>query len=115
MQHRRIHNRELRHWVVSAPSGIHGTGVFAARDIGRGAYIGSYHGPSATRNGTYVLWVCDPDGPGEWLGISGRNLLRFLNHARPGNARFEGADLYARRRIPAGEEITFDYGDEWPG
>ena len=113
MLKRRTRNRELRQWAVSAPSDIHGTGVFAARDIGRGAYIGTYHGPTATRNGTYVLWVYDPDDPEEVVGISGRNVLRFLNHARPGNARFEGADLYARRSIRAGTEITFDYGAEW--
>lgn len=110
---RRIRNSELREWVITAPSGIHGTGVFAVRDIPRGEYIGSYHGPCASRNGTYVLWVFDPDDVSDIYGISGRNLLRYLNHARPGNAHFEGADLYARRRIREGEEITFDYGDEW--
>lgn len=110
---KRTSNRELKQWVVSGPSGIHGTGVFAARTIARGAYIGSYHGPVARRNGTYVLWVFDPDDESDIYGISGRNILRYLNHARPGNAHFEGADLYARRRIIEGDEITFDYGDEW--
>lgn len=43
------------------------------------------------------------------VGRSGRNLLRYLNHAVPGNAEFDGFDLYARSRIGAGEEITFDY------
>lgn len=109
----RTKNRDLRDWVVSAPSGIHGTGVFAVQSIKSGAYIGSYDGPVATRNGTYVLWVFDPDDESDIVGISGRNTLRYLNHARPGNARFEGVELYARRRISAGEEITFDYGDEW--
>ena len=41
---------------------------------------------------------------------SGRNLLRWLNHQTPGNARFDGFDLYALTDIAAGEEITFDYG-----
>jgi len=110
---KRIRNTDLKAWVYSAPSPLHGTGLFAARSIARGSYIGTYHGPTARRNGMYVLWLFDPDDPSDIYGISGRNLLRYLNHSRPGNACFEGADLYARRRIAEGEEITFDYGDEW--
>jgi uncharacterized protein len=50
------------------------------------------------------------------MGLSGRNLLRWLNHQVPGNARFDGFDLYALRPIACGEEITFDYtgGDAEP-
>lgn len=110
---KRVRNGELKEWVVAGPSGIHGTGLFAVRPILKDAYIGTYHGPVARRNGTYVLWVFDPEDHSDIYGISGRNLLRYLNHSRPGNAYFEGADLYARRRIAQGEEITFDYGDEW--
>jgi hypothetical protein len=50
------------------------------------------------------------------IGRSGRNLLRWLNHQVPCNARFDGFDLYAARDIVPGEEITFDYtgGDGQP-
>ncbi|HEB94960.1 MAG TPA: SET domain-containing protein [Sedimenticola thiotaurini] len=106
---RKIRNRELRDTVYSAPSPIHGTGLFARRRIGKGEYIGTYHGPEAKRNGTYVLWVYDPDDESDIVGRSGRNLLRYLNHARPGNAEFDGFDLYACRTIRKDEEITFDY------
>ncbi len=115
LEKRRRSNRELRGWVYSSTSAIHGTGLFAARDIPAGSYIGSYHGPRATRNGMYVLWVCessDEDGE-EWVGCSGRNLLRYLNHARDCNAEFDGLDLYAIRNIRRDEEITFYYGDEF--
>lgn len=98
----------LNDLVYTGPSPIHGTGVFARRRIESGAYIGTYRGPSAKRNGTYVLWVYE-----EGLqphGRSGRNQLRYLNHARPGNAEFDGFDLYAACRIEPNEEITFDYG-----
>lgn len=98
--------------AYAAASSIHGTGLFAKRVIVRGEQIGTYEGPIARRDGTYVLWVYGEGGAAE--GRSGRNLLRFLNHARPGNAEFEGFDLFARRRIRAGEEITFDYGEDWP-
>ena len=110
---KRTKNTELKAFVYSAESEIHGTGLFATVDIEEGDYIGTYHGPKASRNGMYVLWVFDEDNPEDIVGISGRNLLRYLNHSRPGNAFFEEADLYASRTIRRGDEITFDYGDEW--
>jgi len=109
MSDKRIHNRQLRELVYAAPSGIHGTGLFAGRSIAKGEYIGTYWGPQARRDGTYVLWVFDRDEPDDMVGRSGRNLLRYLNHARPGNAHFDGFDLFARVRIRVGSEITFNY------
>ncbi len=105
---KRIKNKELRDTVYSAPSRIHGTGLFAARRIERGEYIGTYGGPSAKRDGTYVLWVYNEDGTVA-EARSGRNLLRYLNHAKPGNAEFDGFDLYATKVIRKDREITFDY------
>ena len=115
MDEKRTGNRELRQWVYTGPSRIHGTGLFAARRIAKGKYIGTYHGPAARRNGTYVLWVYDPDDESTAVGCSGRNLLRYLNHAKPGNSEFDGFDLYARTHIDQDEEITFNYNgqNEW--
>ena len=79
---KRLFNKELKHWVYSSQSPRHGTGLFAKRAIKEGDYIGTYHGPRAKRNGTYVLWVYDPDDADDCYGISGQNLLRFLNHDR---------------------------------
>jgi SET domain-containing protein len=111
--HKRLFNRELKHWVYSAQSSRHGTGLFAGRDIKQGEYIGTYHGPRAKRNGTYVLWVYDPDNHDDCIGISGQNLLRFLNHdRREPNVEFDDADLYALRDINKDEELCFNYGDE---
>jgi len=104
--HKRIRNAELREWVYAAESTIHGTGLFAARGIRKGEYIGTYRGAEAKRNGTYVLWACEE---GEEDNTIGRNLLRYLNHCCPGNTAFDGFDLYATRAIRRGEELTFDY------
>lgn len=93
--------------VYSAESGIHGTGLFAKKAIRQGDYIGTFEGPEAKRNGTHVLWVYDDeDRP---IGRRGKNLLRYLNHSVPGNAEFDGFDLYALEDIDPHEEITFDY------
>jgi len=98
----------LREHVYSAKSPLHGTGLFAARKIKKGEYIGSYDGPKARKNGMYVLWVYE-DETAEPYGISGKNLLRYLNHSKKPNAEFDGADLYALKSIKADVEITFDY------
>jgi hypothetical protein len=95
--------------VCKAPSPIHGCGCFARTGFAAGAFIGTYEGPEVQENGTYVLWVYDAEG--EVLSArSGRNLLRWINHSDDPNAEFDRFDLYARRAIAAGEEITIDYG-----
>lgn len=109
----RYRDADLRELVYADVSPIHGKGLFARRAIGRGEYIGTYWGPTAKRNGTYVLWVYDPDDADAAIGRSGRNLLRYLNHRLPASAEFSGFDLYARRRIRAGEEITINYGGDY--
>ncbi|EGV51182.1 SET domain-containing protein [Candidatus Endoriftia persephonae] len=102
-QHSKLGSR-----VYKAASTIHGVGLFAKQAISEGEYIGTYEGPKAKRDGTYVLWVFE-EGK-EPVGRSGRNLLRYLNHQDEGNAEFDGFDLYALRDIEPDEEITFDYG-----
>jgi SET domain-containing protein len=96
-------------YVAASP--IHGRGLFAARDLRAGEWIGRYEGVRTDEDGTYVLWVED-DVPGGWTGWDGRNALRFLNHARPANAEMDGRDCYAAADIPRDAEITIDYG-EW--
>lgn len=96
--------------VKVATSAIHGRGVFARRAIAQDTHLGTYEGKTTRRNGKYVLWVEDEDG-----GITARvgvPPLKYLNHSTTPNAYFDGFELYAARDIEAGEEITFDYGDE---
>ncbi len=97
--------------VYSAPSSIHGTGLFAKCLIAKGCYIGTYQGPTAKRNGQYVLWLTEEDGT--IIGRCGRNLLRYLNHSSKPNAEFDGFDLYSLKNIKPNQEITIHYGDDW--
>jgi SET domain-containing protein len=92
-------------------SPIHGQGLFAKEPIACDTLIGVYEGAPAFENDTYVLWVEYDDG--EVVGIDGQNDLRFANHSSMPNAEFWGDHLYAIRDIPAGAEITFDYGEDW--
>jgi hypothetical protein len=95
--------------VVVQTSPIHGRGVFARVDIPAFAYIGRYEGPITHHDGTHVLWLYDED-QAHWYGVDGVNEMRFLNHADEPNAEWSDLDLYATEFIPAGAEITFDYG-----
>jgi hypothetical protein len=108
----RLSNRQLKSVAYASTSAIHGTGLFAARPIHEGEYIGTFAGPEARKDGKYVLWVYESDDETKAVGRSGRNLLRYLNHASPCNAHFVGFDLYARCAIPSDGEITIDYGGE---
>lgn len=92
-------------------SRIHGRGLFSVGRIEGGALIGGYAGEPTERNGAYVLWV--ESETGDYVGINGRNELRYLNHCSVPNAVFEGIHLYAATSIDKDEEITFDYGEEW--
>lgn len=94
--------------VRKAPSPIHGFGCFSRVEFLPGEHIGSYEGPRVSADGTYVLWVYDAEGRTA-IAREGRNLLRWLNHSADPNAEFDAFELYARRRIEPGEEITIDY------
>jgi SET domain-containing protein len=108
---RRVLDSHFAGLVYTGSSGIHGTGLFAARRIRRGEYIGTFHGPLARRDGSHVLWVYPAEGDGDPVGRRGRNPLRYLNHSDRPNAVFDGFDLYARRSIAQDDEITIDYGN----
>jgi len=96
--------------VEARKSPVHGTGVFASRSITEGTFIGSYQGSSTSADGTHVLWIDDGRG---LEGVDGTGILRFLNHSRTPNTWFDGRDLYALLDINPGDELFFDYGEEW--
>ena len=101
-----------------------GLGLFAVRPIAKKEYIVTYSGKWTSteearrrerrRNVKYMFevnrqWTID--------GSSRRNLGRYINHSCQPNAQAvfrEGRMvLVALYPIAPGEEITFDYGDEY--
>ncbi len=97
--------------VEARESPIHGRGAFATQRIGARAFIGRYTGRRTQSNGTHVLWV--EGNNGEYCGIDGDSVLRWLNHSSNPNVEFDGPDLYAKHAIEADEELCFHYGEEW--
>ena len=92
-------------------SPLHGKGLFAVKTIRKGTLIGEYEGTLTKRNGLHVLWLQDEDD--SWTGLKVTNDMRFVNHSRKPNAEPWGTTLYALKTIRPGEEITFDYGEDF--
>jgi RNase P protein component len=97
-----------------------GRGMFACEDIPKGACIIEYIGPEATEEemerdrNRYLFSV------GKKKTINGyvrENRARFINHSCKPNCEAEGPNgrvfIMARRKIKAGEELTYNYGKEY--
>lgn len=97
-----------------------GLGLFAAEEIAKEARIIEYTGEKILRSdrarhkGKYLFtlnsrWTIDGKGR--------ENIARYGNHSCRPNARTETIRgkiwIIARRKIRAGEEITYDYGKEY--
>jgi SET domain-containing protein len=97
-----------------------GLGLFAAEDIPAGKRIIEYLGPLIPneevekRRGRYFFGVNS-----KWSidGSPRSNLARYVNHScRPNAEAFVSGRrvwIWSKRRIRAGEEITYNYGKEY--
>lgn len=97
-----------------------GLGLFASEPIKKGARIIEYTGERITnteadrRGGQYLFEISSRttiDGKGR------ENIARYINHACDPNceSRIERGRvfIYAIKRIEPGEELTYDYGEEF--
>ena len=104
---------------------IHGRGVFAAAIIRKGTVIIEYKGKRSSWDEAMELPDSDPDDSahtflfelddGNVIDARVRgNAARWINHScEPNCASFEDEDghvfIEARRKIPPGEELSYDY------
>jgi len=115
-------------------STIHGRGVFAATDLRRGECIAEYRGERIPWEEALARHPHDPAQPNHTFYFSleggnvidakvGGNAARWINHACSPNCvavETEERDppgprrvfIFARRDIPAGAELFYDYGLE---
>ena len=95
-----------------------GLGLYAARDFSRGEtvieYIGERIRGSHERNNLYIFRVdkqWDIDGSPRW------NKARYINHSCKPNCEAINDDgrifIVAKRKIVAGDELAYDYGEEY--
>jgi len=103
-----------------------GLGLFAVRRMRKGDIIGHYTGVRLTEDqannepyihSRYLVWICK-----DWyLDAQGEegNYTKYINHSSKPNAelvtstRWKTAKIKVLKRIEPGEEIFFDYGDEY--
>jgi SET domain-containing protein len=106
-------------------STIHGRGVFAAAEIPRGHCIIEYKGKRSSWDDALARPDSDPDDPSHTFLFQiddGRvidarirgNAARWINHSCAPNCVTQEDEngrvfIEARRRIKAGEELTYDY------
>ena len=106
--------------LVSVKRSEIGLGLFAKTDIPKGARIVQYTGERIPKDdvdrhkGRYLFTLND-----KWTidGRSRANLARYANHSCRPNAESTTTVrtiwIIAKRKIKAGEEITYDYGKEY--
>lgn len=120
-------------WVKRGKSAIHARGLFARRDIPAGTRIIEYVGHRVTkkqaerieqerlerkrRGGDGSVYVFDLNKRYDLDGGVPWNTARLINHSCEPNC--EALNIRGRvwivalRDIPAGEELSFDYGYVW--
>jgi uncharacterized protein len=99
---------------------VSGKGVFAMEEIPKGKRIIEYIGRNVpvekqeTQTGRYLFET------GRKKMIDGNiqeNIARFINHSCRPNCEADGPSgkvfIYSKRKIKAGEELTYDYGEEY--
>jgi uncharacterized protein len=99
-----------------------GLGLFANRDFKKGEHIIEYKGEKISdteankRGGKYLFTLND-----DWTidGKGRANIARYINHScRPNcypelDDAEEHVNIYAKRNIATGEELTYNYGKQY--
>lgn len=117
--------------IIVRRSGIHGRGVYAARDIKRGERVVEYKGERISWKEALRRHPHDPEQPNHTFyftidekrvidGGSKGNAARWINHSCEPNCESEMVEkkgetrvyIQAVRDIKAGEELSYDYGLE---
>jgi len=123
-------------WVQARKSAIHGRGVYARQLIPAGTRVLEYTGERITkaeakrreqerlerqrRGEDSCVYIFELNQRWDLDGRTRKNIARLINHSCAPNCTAENIQgriwIIAKRDIPPGEELTFDYGfpfNEW--
>ncbi len=105
---------------LAAKKSYAGLGLFTNAPIARKEFIVEYFGPIMTaveadnRGGKYLF---ETSKNRFIYGSSRENLARYANHSCRPNCEIEifagRVYIFSKRAIKAGEELTYDYGEEY--
>src|SRR5579863_6797989 len=118
--------------IIRRTSPIHGNGVFAAQELGKGIRVIEYRGRRLTHTQANRMYANDTDSGHTFLftlnekylidGGDGGNDARWINHScapncqawvvesKRGDKLRDRVVIETRRAIRKGEELTYDYG-----
>jgi uncharacterized protein len=105
---------------IALRRGLSGFGIFATQPIKKGTFVLEYWGPILNdehmqkKGGKYLFEL----GKNKTIdGSSRKNTARYMNHACKPNCevtiRGGRIYIYAIKHIKPGDELTYDYGDEY--
>lgn len=103
--------------VGKSPTGF---GLFAVEDIPAKRFIIEYWGelvPSEVADRVAGRYLFDLENGKTILGGTRKNIARYANHGCRPNAEVRISKnrvyIYSTKRIKAGEEVNYDYGEEY--
>lgn len=111
---------EPQGWQVRVKRSSAGLGLFAGQDIPKGACIIEYKGRVISEKEAYTSrskYLFEVTKKMTIDGTARTNTARYANHSCLPNAEIEiykrRVYLMARKAIKEGEEIVYDYGEEY--
>lgn len=117
---KRVSKYTPRGYKLSVRRSVTGKGLFAEEDIPKGVCIIEYTGrvisneEAESGRGRYFFEV---NSKKTIDGNIPSNLARYINHSCVPNCEAIGPNsgifIFSRKRIPAGTELTYDYGKEY--
>ena len=108
------------HFSVQRSRSGAGRGLFASRSFRKGEFVLEYTGkriPSTYADTLKTRFLFEPDNKWTVDGSPLDNTARYINHSCEPNCESHIKDghilIHAFRDITPGEELTFDYGEEY--
>lgn len=92
--------------LYKAKSSIEGLGLFTDVPISKGEIIGEFSIVPATYQTKFSIWIDD-----EMFRAKG--ILKYSNHSPNPNVKVDFPEMITLRNIKAGEELVWDYGEEF--
>jgi uncharacterized protein len=112
-------SKDKKYVIRKARMGL-GHGLFAARAIRRGEFVIEYTGkkiPTKMADALPTRYLFEIDSHWTIDGSPHSNIARYINHSCDPNCETDIVDdriiISAVRDIEEGEELTFDYGEEY--